>query len=341
MIKINVSENTWKIIEEQHKTFVEKEILPRWVHVVGMKVNKVIVTKSEEDEIEKALLKKGISINTDLFIDRNISKYAYTAKELVKNCSIKEGRFVDILLHVFGYTSKFNYVPKNKKADTWNRHKLLQLLDVKVCPYCNRQYVTSYQRANGTRWSTADIDHYYSKSVFPLLSMNVHNMIPSCNVCNSKLKNERVKTRDDIHLYPYDDESESLRFSYDEEVLEKIWIGAKMEDELKLYLKNQGKNPSHIKRGTQSNVIFRLNEVYEVHQPDMMYLINKYRNYNEWYFRNVQQKDYPNVMKDYLELQNMMFDFLYKDEGEEPLIKMKNDIYKQLKNDAVQKLLKH
>lgn len=342
MIKINISDKIWKEIEEKHGKYVEDVILPRWDNVVGMMVNKDKVTQDEKNDIEIALTDKSISLNKDLFIDREIDKYAWTSEELVNNSriKIKKERLVDIVLHVFGYTSKFNDIPKVNKADTWNRHELLLMLNVKVCPYCNRQYVTSYQRADGTRWSTADIDHYYPKKVFPLLSMNVHNMIPSCNVCNSRLKNERVKTREDIHLYPYVDGSESLSFAYDDSLLEQVWIGAKKEEELKLFLHNNSKEKRQKDRGEKSKIIFRLNEVYEVHQSDMMNLINKYRNYNEWYFRNVQKKDYPEVMTGYQELQNMIFDFLYKDVGEEPLIKMKKDIYKQLKNDPLQKYLK-
>lgn len=331
MIKINIAEETWKVIEEEHKKYVEEVILPHWNKLVGLQVNRQEVTKEEKDEIEDRLKKENIPINTDLFINSDILKYAYTSEALFGKNKAHVKRLVDILIYGFGYASKFSLVPKNEQETTWNRHKLLQMINIKVCPYCNRQYITSYQRENGTRWSTADIDHYFPKRTFPLLSMNIYNMIPSCSTCNSRLKQGRVKKMEDRHLYPYADETDSLRFSYDEHLLEKIWIGKETKEKLKLFLSNQGKEQDHRKRGEQSKEIFRLNEIYEVHNSDMISLIENYKHYDQWYYKNVQNENYPNLIKNYEELHNMIFDFLFKDEGEEPLVKMKKDIYMQLK----------
>ncbi|MFM9745842.1 hypothetical protein ACKI2C_50665, partial [Streptomyces brasiliscabiei] len=67
----------------------------------------------------------------------------------------------------------------------WSRHKFITSLGVKVCPYCNRQYITSYESEADDMKTTADADHYYPKVEYPILQMNIFNLIPSCGVCNS------------------------------------------------------------------------------------------------------------------------------------------------------------
>jgi len=48
------------------------------------------------------------------------------------------------------------------------RHELIASLGIQVCPYCNRQYITSWCNGKKTR-TTADIDHFYPKETYPLL----------------------------------------------------------------------------------------------------------------------------------------------------------------------------
>ena len=86
-------------------------------------------------------------------------------------------------------------------------------IGIKVCPYCNRQYITSYSvspEGKRIRKTTTDTDHYYPVSKFPFLSMNIHNMVPSCQICNSRLKLDKVSCKRDAHLYPlYGSEQQS------------------------------------------------------------------------------------------------------------------------------------
>jgi hypothetical protein len=41
------------------------------------------------------------------------------------------------------------------------RHELLYTMDVTVCPYCNRQYITLYTVYYNKRRTTGDLDHFY------------------------------------------------------------------------------------------------------------------------------------------------------------------------------------
>lgn len=330
MIRIIVPADIRKKIEKRHKEYAETVIIPFWNDIVGRNVDGKKVELKEKEDIDLALINKNIEIDSNIFISSDINKYAYTSEELFGCEKDKRVRLVNILLYGLGYNSKFSKVNKVECDSRWNRHELLKMLNIKVCPYCNRQYITSYQREGGAIWSTADIDHYYPKSCFPLLSMNLYNMIPSCNICNSKLKGNRVKGKKDVHLYPYCDESDNMKFNCDEYMLQCYSIGKAKAEDLEIDIVNQGKDEDLEKKVEQSKEIFRLGEVYKVHSNEMVALIDKVKCYDAWFYNKVMNKDYPNVLNGYGELAHMMFDFLSKEEGDEPLIKMKKDIYKQL-----------
>ena len=80
------------------------------------------------------------------------------------------------------------------------RHKLMNSIGIRTCPYCNRNYITRYG-TNGEK-STADLDHYYQKMQYPLFALSLFNFVPSCSVCNSRMKNTHSAYNT---LYPYEE----------------------------------------------------------------------------------------------------------------------------------------
>ena len=92
----------------------------------------------------------------------------------------------------------FDYGKLNRKLVRGSpRHQLLSAMNVPVCPYCNRQYITIYTDSEGDK-TTADLDHFYIKSNYPYLALSLYNFIPSCQICNS-----RFKGTTDFYLYPH------------------------------------------------------------------------------------------------------------------------------------------
>jgi len=67
------------------------------------------------------------------------------------------------------------------------RHEILYKLGIEVCPYCNRNFISKYER-NGKLKTTADLDHFYPKALFRLFSLSLWNFVPSCQICNSRFK---------------------------------------------------------------------------------------------------------------------------------------------------------
>lgn len=107
-------------------------------------------------------------------------------------------KFKEELSKAFGYT-------KFRKSEL---NRLALMLNVKTCLYCNQQYTIAFgaspdRSVEGLKLKdiTAflQFDHFYDKSTYPLLSMSLYNLVPSCGVCNQK-KSARGY---DLSVHPY------------------------------------------------------------------------------------------------------------------------------------------
>lgn len=67
------------------------------------------------------------------------------------------------------------------------KHEIIASLNVSVCPYCNRIYISNYIDEDEIK-PTSDLDHNYPKSIFPLFSLSIFNFIPTCLLCNRSFK---------------------------------------------------------------------------------------------------------------------------------------------------------
>ncbi|MES9695619.1 hypothetical protein ABWK39_30090 [Bacillus toyonensis] len=150
------------------------------------------------------------------------------------------------------------------------RHELLSEIGIEVCPYCNRQYITKYEEG-GVLKSTADLDHFFPKSIFQLLSLSLFNFVPSCQICNSRFK---LAKSSEI-LYPYeegfDDNSYfEVKLTVDSTI--DSLTGNNTFFDLDLTV-----NPQSSHRNTIENSIklFRLKKVYQSHKDYVRELLYK------------------------------------------------------------------
>lgn len=64
-------------------------------------------------------------------------------------------------------------------------YKYMERLNVRTCPYCNRQYTFTIRRERkGAFCTRPEFDHFYDKSDYPLLALTFFNLVPSCHECN-------------------------------------------------------------------------------------------------------------------------------------------------------------
>lgn len=178
-----------------------------------------------------------------------------------------------------------DYVKLFFNYDQWSamkswRRKILNAIGTVICPYCDRQYITSFDSDGDIKKSSnlktlATLDHFYVKSRYPLFALSLFNFIPACYGCNSVIRGNQ-----DLKLYPYqfgfdqithfavrpqipkDQPPAFLTDLFVDFILEKDDVSFKLEQSLFEHLPN-----SVHEEDVQNDInILRLNEVYAVHQ---------------------------------------------------------------------------
>lgn len=202
----------------------------------------------------------------------------------------------------------------------WNRERLIRSANTQVCAYCGRQYISGLK--NGT---IASCDHYYPKERFPILSINMYNLIPSCHACNSVLKGKKVQKKSDRHLYPYQDDTDTLLFSFSTENTEELKNVSPEYNVINITCQDKSRE----KQAEQSVKIFKLDELYQSHCQEAYELRRALScSINESY-----QKLFKGNFKDLecpaKELEAYAFSYRNKEATAEPLVKFKKDIEKQ------------
>lgn len=117
-----------------------------------------------------------------------------TNTNLLNKFSINSEIYIDILKNAFSYDSTIGI-----KVRQFFHEKNITVF----CPYCNIS--RAFYSTNDTTGQIADqhqLDHFFDKATYPLLSLSAFNLIPSDSVCNTANKNE-INFSDELHLNPY------------------------------------------------------------------------------------------------------------------------------------------
>lgn len=324
MIEIQISSVERKKIESLHKEYTKKIIVGRLEKILEDKRYCAFLKKlfgHTEWDREKQLvyfcisdeLEKIIGIFENRFYDSFKFRYRDSKNEEQKAITKDIAHIFNDVFSYSGFHVGSRIAGQDGEGYVWNRHEYVVATKVKVCPYCNRQYITSYESKDGMEKTTADVDHYFPQSAYPYLQMNIYNMIPSCNVCNSKTKGPK----DERHLNPYKDSSDSLLF---EVLLDSIDV-MYSSDIRRIAINSQG-NPKAI----ASNEVFKLDKIYQAHMDEikgLFFRIKEYEAFKEDYYMKTMGLDMGNIF-------SLWFDFLDDSPLEKPLVKLKKDVFKQL-----------
>lgn len=98
-----------------------------------------------------------------------------------------KNKALDELSDIFKYTSGFD----GKIADFFIDHA--DLLKIHTCYYCEMAYVSTYSFVKDGELEKKrqfDVDHFLPKALCPCLGLSLFNFVPSCQVCNSRIKLE-------------------------------------------------------------------------------------------------------------------------------------------------------
>lgn len=114
--------------------------------------------------------------------------------EGMQNSAVTSSNLNKLLKKIYNYE-----IFQNTKCNDWNPHLYTKILTIIICPYCNCQYAYTIDEQPVKIRPT--LDHFFSQSDYPLLSLSIYNLIPSCSICNSTLKG-RTKFDLDNYFHP-------------------------------------------------------------------------------------------------------------------------------------------
>ncbi|KMY28269.1 hypothetical protein ACZ11_23840 [Lysinibacillus xylanilyticus] len=93
----------------------------------------------------------------------------------------------------------------------WNAYRYVESLNTKICPYCHAQYINPIRNnraLNGAgKQARPHLDHFIPISMFPIFSISLYNLVPSCYYCNSYFKSNYYTDFDNC-FSPYEKEIE-------------------------------------------------------------------------------------------------------------------------------------
>lgn len=151
-----------------------------------------------------------------------------------------------------------NFTNHKKEYDAY---KFVKTLNLKTCPYCNRNYTFVVDEESGKL--RPEIDHFYPKSIYPFLAMSFYNLIPSCPICNHTKSSEVKKNL----INPYDIKDDDFRLTYRPIDISFSQIDSQKYDMDSFEIEFKQKN--------ENIDIFKLDELYKQHKDVVVDLLMK------------------------------------------------------------------
>lgn len=310
--------------------------------MIAIKVNDIKFIEQHFEAVKNFFCRKGIKFNyqkIDTWI-KVITGNSFNFEEIIKakpnefeiiinrvNAIKKYNKNSNESKYMFYVYKKFSSVnDKDFKKLKYGALKLIDNLGLRVCPYCNRNFITNtklYDKNNKLYVKRiAQLDHFYPESEFKYLALSFYNLIPSCPSCNM------IKWHNSIEVNPYNiqNSDDHIIFDYgfdksiNKTVIDTIYMSKEFE-------KNWD--------------VLGLEKLYSIHSDYLNDLLFRIKIYNSLYKKDI--KDYFNKLnrnssKDDLDISESDFEriilgnyFIENDLGKQPLAKLTKDIYMQYK----------
>jgi len=285
----------------------------------------------DQDRIETIIASEPIELfalneTFKSFVDQTFGCGTYTTYITPKDkrtsiLSVEIEKFFENISDIFNYD--FLGEKKNYTSYTLTRN-----LGIRTCVYCNRIYTLTQTREgytgenDGGRLMNPQLDHYFPKSKYPLLQVSFFNLIPSCDICNSRVK-KAFEFDINVHSHPYQKQIPELFFSYRPRYMpgDKNYHVFFVSDE------NQEN-----KKAKLTAEAMQTDRIYEAHQYELVDLIKLKKAYSNKYLESLQHF-FPET--DFEDVYRLIIgtEMLPKNYHKRPFSKFKADILKELRND--------
>lgn len=313
---------TKKEIEDWYKEAVYDRIKDRLGKIKGLTVCEKTFVKCIEKRLEDILLAPPKKLEVyrryfDFLKKRLSCDKAYYEKQ--KDKDGKKTRpsqysvFSEKLLDAFDYKGYRGSVLR----ELGNR------LNVKTCPYCNLHYTLCIEDFNDKdvleMMAKFQFDHFIDKSGYPILSMSLYNLIPSCPTCN----HGKSQTPLSLDFHPYhSDIGKTFKFAVKDPT--QLFMGSEQTDE-EIELVKTG----DVEIDNYNNV-FHIKKLYMRHKDIMQDIFA--RAYEQKYYEEPDNFGFignPNLRKRF----KLGFFPDEKDINLRPMTKFQQDLWEQAQGD--------
>lgn len=159
--------------------------------------------------------------------------------------------------------------------------KVVNVLGITVCPYCNQNYINVVYKDGKIRY-WGDLDHFYDKVDYPEMSICLYNLVPACKVCN-QLKSSQKR----MIINPYDFEKKS-----------NIKFKTEFDDKFDLdYLQGKSQNfnilideKNLLREDKEEIELFDLENRYKQLKQNVQEIIIKSKAYDNIYRKQLQEE---------------------------------------------------
>lgn len=207
---------------------------------------------------------------------------------------------------------KYFRTPHKNSKSKWCAARLIEMLNINVCPYCGQQYFSIIEDKNKKIIAEANLDHYLPISKCQYLALNLYNLIPVCRCCNSTFKLDSDKQIVNPYHIALEDE---IGFNLNNLSIINYFINNGIID-FEILNKNASQFvDNHIE-------VLRLKEKYVYYQSMIKTLIHKKQIFNQNYIQEL--KPYISIDIENLFIRQDLFN------DNEPFLKFKRDIWEQL-----------
>jgi len=185
-----------------------------------------------------------------------------------------------------------------------------------ICPYCQRNYIGIFENEDANKgYTVPDLDHFYPKSKYPFLAATIFNLIPACCICNQRIKQDK------------DTYKRNIIPVLEENVFEKIEFN---HYHTYPYINNYTKLDRKYKRYIE---FFKIQEQYSLHSEIITEIQVKMNKYNRIKKKHLCECC-PSLTE--IKIEDLAFhEYKYVNKNKTPLWKLKQDIYKNMKNEIL------
>lgn len=204
--------------------------------------------------------------------------------------------------------------------------KYFRNLGIKTCVYCNSQLTIVVVKSKTEIDARLEVDHHYSKSEFPFLSISLFNLFPCCSSCNKR----KGSTPVNFKLYT-DDVSKLKKSDYEFNITRTSkcdFLLTKNAESIEIIF-NDSTVPPIGNKSLQS--AFNIKEIHDTQKDIIAELIIKSQIYNES-FKKILQKSFSKLSLNQNDFDRVIVGNYTEDKDihKRPFSKMTMDIAKQL-----------